>query len=57
LERRAPTSSESAAAYENFCVLDIGIHRIEWLYLHSQHKRRALFEIDQPAWSSHWLTP
>jgi len=57
LERRAPSVEESACGYALFCVVELAIEQIEWLYLHSVHKRRARFVRDAAGWRGQWLTP
>jgi hypothetical protein len=57
LERRAPTVAETEQVYSLFCVVELKIDRIEWLYLHAIHKRRARFSLIDGRWTSQWLTP
>jgi pyridoxamine 5'-phosphate oxidase len=57
LEHRAPTGVESAGAFEQFTVVEISVDRIDWLYLHAQHKRRARFVWTGEQWQAGWLTP
>ncbi len=57
LERRAPTTAESAGAFGHFRVAEVTVHRIDWLYLHAQHKRRARFAWTDGRWRGQWLSP
>ena len=57
----APSDKDSQIGIENFCVIEISIKKIEWLYLASQGHRRAVFEIkkddDVTSIKKKWLVP
>ena len=57
----APSEKESNQGFKNFCVLNIFINQIEWLFLASQGHRRALYEISRInskiKIDGKWLTP
>jgi pyridoxamine 5'-phosphate oxidase len=56
-EKTMPTLAETEAGRDNFAVLLIELHRLEWLYLAHDGHRRAAFVRDGDAWHSHWLVP
>ena len=47
LALEAPSSEESEDGLKNFCVIQISINEIEWLFLASQGHRRAIFNIER----------
>lgn len=57
----APSSKQSEEGLKNFCVIQISINEIEWLYLASQGHRRAIFNVErgEPQLSvrGKWLVP
>ena len=48
---------ESEVGYKNFCVIEIFIKSIEWLYLASRGHRRAHFIINNSSVEKKWLIP
>ncbi|MEO1544064.1 MAG: pyridoxamine 5'-phosphate oxidase family protein [Pseudomonadota bacterium] len=42
---------------ENFVILEVTIHTIEWLYLAATGHRRALFTQQSGHWKATWLAP
>ncbi len=51
------TLEESEIGYENFCVIDIYIKSIEWLYLAAKGHRRAYFNLNKKHLEKKWLVP
>ena len=47
----------SEIGYENFCVVEIFIESIEWLYLAARGHRRAYFTIKNSSVEKKWLIP
>ncbi len=48
---------ESEIGYKNFCVIEISINSIEWLYLAAKGHRRALFTLKNNLVEKKWLIP
>jgi len=48
---------ESEAGYMNFCVVEIYIESIEWLYLAAKGHRRAYFTLKNSSVEKKWLIP
>lgn len=42
---------------EHFSVVVIEVQKLEWLYLHHEGHRRAIFEWRDGAWSKQWIAP
>ena len=51
------TIEESEIGYENFCVVEIFIQSIEWLYLAAKGHRRAYFNLNKKELEKKWLIP
>ena len=51
------TLKESEVGYKNFCVVDIFIDSIEWLYLAAKGHRRAYFSFKNNSLDKKWLIP
>lgn len=51
------TIEESEIGYENFCVIEVIIETIEWLYLASKGHRRAFFNFKNDHVEKKWLIP
>jgi hypothetical protein len=52
-----PSDAELEAGYENFTYINIQIESIEWLYLHKDGHRRALFNFTDNNINKQWITP
>ena len=48
---------ESEIGYKNFCVIEIFIESIEWLYLAARGHRRAYFALKNSSVEKKWLIP
>ena len=48
---------ESETGYKNFCVIEIFIESIEWLYLAARGHRRAYFTLKNSSVEKKWLIP
>ena len=48
---------ESEIGYKNFCVIEIFIKSIEWLYLAAKGHRRAYFALKNSSVEKKWLIP
>ena len=48
---------ESEIGYNNFCVVEIFIESIEWLYLAAKGHRRAYFSLKNSSVEKKWLIP
>jgi len=48
---------ESQRGYKNFCVIEIFIKSIEWLYLAAKGHRRAFFSLKNDRVEKKWLIP
>ncbi len=48
---------ESEAGYKNFCVIEIFIESIEWLYLAARGHRRSYFTLKNSSVEKKWLIP
>ena len=48
---------ESEIGYKNFCVVEIFIESIEWLYLAARGHRRAYFTLKNSSVEKKWLIP
>ena len=51
------TIEESEIGYKNFCVVEIFIESIEWLYLAARGHRRAYFTLKNSSVEKKWLIP
>ena len=51
------TIEESEIGYNNFCVVEIFVNTIEWLYLAAKGHRRAIFSINNNLIKKKWLIP
>jgi len=51
------TIEESEVGYKNFCVIEILIKSIEWLYLACKGHRRAYFNLNKNQVEKKWLIP
>ena len=51
------TKEESEIGYKNFCVIEIYIKSIEWLYLAAKGHRRAYFNLNKKQLEKKWLIP
>ena len=51
------SKEESEAGYKNFCVIEVFIKSIEWLYLAAKGHRRAYFSIKNNSLEKKWLIP
>ena len=56
-ENELPDDNLLQNGYNNFTLVEIQIHSIEWLYLHRQGHRRALFTSTNGSLNKEWLTP
>ena len=56
-ENELPDDDLLQNGYNNFTLVEIQIHSIEWLYLHRQGHRRALFTSTNGSLNKEWLTP
>ena len=56
-ENELPDDDLLQNGYNNFALVEIQIHSIEWLYLHRQGHRRALFTSTNGSLNKEWLTP
>lgn len=61
VEEREPEPAELQVAEPHFAVLQVSIHRMEWLHLHTRGQRRATFvwgkESSGNGCTMHWLNP
>ena len=48
---------ESDVGYKNFCIVEIFITSIEWLYLAAKGHRRAFFNLNKKNLDKKWLIP
>ena len=51
------SKEESEIGYENFCVVEVFIKSIEWLYLAAKGHRRAYFLLKNNSLEKKWLIP
>ena len=51
------TIKESENGYKNFCVIEVCVDFIEWLYLASKGHRRAFFSLNNSSVKKKWLIP
>ena len=51
------SKEESEIGYKNFCVVEIFINSIEWLYLAAKGHRRAYFTFKNNSLEKKWLIP
>ncbi len=51
------TIEQSEAGYKNFCVIEIHLKSIEWLYLAAKGHRRAYFNLNKKKLEKKWLIP
>ena len=51
------TIEESEKGYDNFCLVEIFIENIEWLYLAAKGHRRAYFSLKNNLLEKKWLIP
>ena len=52
-----PTNAESEHGYDNFCVVEIKVSEIDWLFLQSQGHQRILFQLDADKPQYDWIVP
>lgn len=57
LHSRSPTEAESLPGRDNFSVLLVEPHALEWLKLTSCGNRRAVFTRQGEDWHGQWVTP
>lgn len=58
LEGVEPTDFQIEPARENFAVLLVTLHEIDWLYLaHTGHMRAQFTRGDDDAWQGRWVSP
>ncbi len=57
LQSRRPTIEESENGRQNFSILLITIHQIDWMFLSSKGNRAASFKRSGRDWESNWLIP
>jgi pyridoxamine 5'-phosphate oxidase len=57
LDGRVPSEEEANLARHRFALLCVEVTRIDWLWLHPQGHRRALFNWHDDRWSGRWLAP
>ncbi len=48
---------ESEIGYKNFCVIQLFIKSIEWLYLAAKGHRRAMFKLENDSVEKKWIIP
>ncbi len=48
---------DSETGYKNFCVIQLFIKSIEWLYLAAKGHRRAIFELENDSVEKKWIIP
>ena len=51
------SKEESEIGYKNFCVIEVFINSIEWLYLAAKGHRRAYFLLKNNSLEKKWLIP
>ena len=51
------TKEESEKGYKNFCVIEVFVKSIEWLYLAAKGHRRASFSLKNNSLEKKWLIP
>ena len=51
------SKEESEIGYKNFCVIEIFVKSIEWLYLAAKGHRRAYFTLKNNSLEKKWLIP
>jgi len=49
--------ARGSGGVEYFSVVVIEVQKLEWLYLHHEGHRRAIFEWRDGAWSKQWVAP
>ena len=57
VEKHEYSIEESEIGYKNFCVVEIFIESIEWLYLAARGHRRAYFTLKNSSVEKKWLIP
>ena len=57
VEKHKYSIEESEIGYKNFCVVEIFIESIEWLYLAARGHRRAYFTLKNSSVEKKWLIP
>ncbi len=57
VQSRRPTIEESEEGRNNFAILLITIHQIDWMFLSSKGNRAASFKRSGKDWESNWLIP
>ena len=57
LRGRDPDLEESQAGLQNFLVLGFEVLQMDWLYLHSQGHRRAVFQYNEAGYDALWVNP
>ena len=51
------SKEESELGYKNFCVIEVLIQSIDWLYLAAKGHRRAFFLLKNNSLEKKWLIP
>ncbi len=51
------SKEDSEAGYKNFCVIEVFIKSIDWLYLAAKGHRRASFSLKNNSLEKKWLIP
>jgi hypothetical protein len=57
LAGRDPEWEESELGKNNFAVISLKVIQIDWLYLHSQGHRRAIFQYNKEGYDAFWVNP
>ncbi len=57
LRQRSPSGPESEQGWENFLVVETIVEEMEWLELHADGHKRALFRWGRESLESVWLEP
>ena len=51
------TIKDSEIGYKNFCIIEVFVESIEWLYLAAKGHRRAFFKLKENIVHKKWLVP
>lgn len=57
LQGTVPSRADLTAGQQNFTVLQVRLHSLDWLYLHSRGQRRALYRWHGDGLRMGWLNP
>ena len=57
IEKIQPDDKTLEKGYENFALIEIKIKKLEWLYLHKDGHRRAVFTINHDDFTKEWISP